>query len=135
MRKNQMEVTMVSSEERLRILNLLKEGKITAEEASRLLSALSQSAYKTSRATASAGRSPRQLRVRITDIDSGRTKVNVTIPMGLVNMGLKMGARFIPGDVNIDTEELKEAIASGQSGKWVDAEDFESGERVEVWVE
>ncbi len=128
---------MVTSEERMRILNLLQEGKITAEEASRLLSALTQTSKTGStnaRPTAS-GRIPRQLRVRVTDMKTDRTKVNVTIPMGLVNMGLKMGARFVPNDVDVDIEEIKEAIATGQMGKLVDAEDHEGGERVEVWVE
>jgi hypothetical protein len=127
---------MVSSEERMRILNLLQEGKITAEEASRLLSALSQSAKTGGSARpAPSGRVPRQLRVRITDLTNDRTKVNVTIPMGLVNMGLKMGARFIPNGVDVDVDEIKEAIAAGQMGKLVDVEDHEDGERVEVWVE
>ncbi len=123
---------MVSSEERMRILNLLQEGKVTAEEASRLLSALGQSAQNSK---AGAARAPRQLRVRITDVQSGRNKVNVTIPMGLVNIGLKMGARFIPTDADIDIEELKTAIETGQTGKLVEIEDNEDGERVEVWVE
>ena len=35
---------MASSEERMRILSMLQEGKITAEEANRLLSALNQAA-------------------------------------------------------------------------------------------
>ena len=128
---------MVTSEERMRILNLLQEGKITAEEASRLLSALTQTSKTgpSNARPAASGRVPRQLRVRVTYMKTDRTKVNVTIPMGLVNMGLKMGARFVPNDVDVDVEEIKEAIASGQMGKLVDAEDHEGGERVEVWVE
>jgi hypothetical protein len=121
--------TMASSEERMRILSMLQEGKITAEEANRLLSALNQAAK------AGPKRTPRQLRVRITDVNTGRAKVNVNIPMGLVNIGLKMGARFIPSDADIDVESVKEAISNGQMGKIVDMEDSEDGERVEVWVE
>lgn len=124
---------MVSSEERLRILNMLQEGKITAEEAHRLLSALSQAAPKSG--PAPSGRGPRQLRVRITDSSNGRNKVNVSIPMGLVNIGLKMGARFIPSDADIDIEELKQAVEQGRTGKIVEFEDLETGERVEVWLE
>jgi len=94
-----------------------------------LLSALNQAAK------AGPKRTPRQLRVRITDVNTGRAKVNVNIPMGLVNIGLKMGARFIPSDADIDVESVKEAISNGQMGKIVDMEDSEDGERVEVWVE
>lgn len=123
---------MASSEERKRILTMLSEGKITADEAHSLLAALGQGSQDRARTGA---RTPRQLRVRITEISSGRSKVNVNIPMGLVNIGLKMGARFIPSDADIDIAELKEAVASGQSGKIVEFEDTESGERVEVWLE
>lgn len=124
---------MATSEERLRILTMLQEGKITADEANRLLSALKES---TGNVRASApNRQPRQLRVRITDTSSGRNKVNVNIPMGLVNIGLKMGARFIPSDADIDIEHLKVAIENGEMGKLVEVEDSDSGERVEVWLE
>lgn|SRR5690606_6136577 len=123
---------MVSSDERIQILNMLQEGKITAEEANRLLGALSQ-ASKGAKSVPLRG--PRQLRVRITDVKSGRNKVNVTIPMGLVNIGLKMGARFIPSDANIDIQKLKEAVEAGQTGKMVEFENHEESERIEVWVE
>ncbi len=124
---------MVSSQERMRILSMLQEGKITADEASKLLTALGQSTTKAK--PRSSGRAPHQLRVRITDANSGRNKVNVTIPMGLVNIGLKMGARFIPSDADIDIAELKDAVEAGETGKIVEFEDTEGGERVEVWLE
>lgn len=126
---------MVTSEERIRILQMLQEGKITADEADRLLNALAQSA-KTPPRTAP-NRDKRQLKVRVTDMNSGKTKVNVNIPMGLISMGMKMGARFIPSDsdLGVNMEDLLAAIDSGETGKFVDAEDFEKGERVEVWVE
>lgn len=124
---------MATSEERLRILAMLQDGKITAEEANRLLSALGKSNPR-STGTATA-RQPRQLRVRITDTSSGRNKVNVNIPVGVVNIGLKMGARFIPSDADIDIDQLKTAIDNGDVGKLVELEDTDSGERVEVWLE
>ena len=124
---------MASSEERIRILSMLQEGKITADEANRLLSALGQSGTRNTSAAPS--RQPRQLRVRITDTNSGRNKVNVNIPVGVVNIGLKMGARFIPSDADIDIDELKTAIDNGDVGKLVELEDTDSSERVEVWLE
>jgi hypothetical protein len=124
---------MATSEERLRILAMLQDGKINAEEANRLLSALGKSGSRTTGTAPS--RQPRQLRVRITDTTSGRNKVNVNIPVGVVNIGLKMGARFIPSDADIDIDELKTAIDSGAVGKLVEVEDTDSGERVEVWLE
>ncbi len=124
---------MTTAEERMRILQMIQEGKVTAEEGARLLQALGSSNRNTPPPPPS--RDPRLLRVRITDIDSGKTKVNVNIPMGLVNVGIKLGARFTPSHVDLDYDEIMDAIKSGASGKLVDIEDNESGEHVEIWVE
>jgi hypothetical protein len=123
---------MTTSEERMRILQMIQEGKISAEEGASLLQALSSGKPKTSGAPA---RDPRLLRVRITDMHSGKNKVNVSIPMGLVNVGIKLGARFAPASANINYDEIMDAIKSGASGKVADVEDLESGEHVEIWVE
>ena len=123
---------MSTAEERMRILQMIQEGKVTAEEGATLLQALGSSRPQPSPSPA---RDPRTLRVRITDINSGKTKVNVNIPMGLVNVGIKLGARFTPSGADVNYDEIMDAIKSGASGKLVDLEDLESGEHVEVWVE
>jgi len=125
---------MTTAEERMRILQMIQEGKITAEEGARLLQALSKSRPPTPPPPPPA-RDPRMLRVRITDLTTGKTKVNVNIPMSLVNVGIKLGARFTPSYAGVDYDEIVEAIKSGAGGKLVDVEDIESGEHVEVWVE
>jgi len=73
--------------------------------------------------------------VRVTDLDTGKNKVNVNIPMGLVNVGMKMGARFAPNVEGLNFEEIMEAIRSGAQGKIVDVVDDEDGERVEIFIE
>ncbi len=122
---------MVSSEERMKILDMVREGRISAEEGARLLQAL-QSGVKKGE---SGGREPRWLRVRVTDLATSRTKVSVNIPMGLVTVGMKMGARFVPSNANFDYQGIMEAIKSGETGKIVDYEDAAEAERVEVWIE
>ena len=124
---------MSTAEERMRILQMIQEGKVTPEEGANLLSALNSGA-RPGPPPASAPE-PRMLRVRITDLRTGKTKVNVNIPMGLVNVGLKLGARFVPTSSGVDYDEIMEAIKSGASGKVADIEDGESGEHVEIWVE
>ena len=60
------------------------------------------------------------------------------MPVGLVNVAMKMGAKFVPELEEMDTSQIIEAIAaikSGAHGKIVDVEDDEGGERVEVFVE
>jgi hypothetical protein len=55
--------------------------------------------------------------------------------MGLVDVGMKMGARFAPNLDNDQMALLAEALKSGQVGKLVEATDEEDGERVEIFVE
>ena len=129
---------MTSAEERMQILQMIQEGKITAEEGAKLLQALgaSSKAEKRPPAPPAPGASdPRWFRVRVTDLATGKNKVNVNIPMGLVNVGLKMGARFAPNMDNVNYEELMTAIKSGANGKVMDVTDEEKGERVEIFVE
>lgn len=80
--------------------------------------------------------SAKWFRVCVTDLKTGKSKANVTLPMGVVNFGLKMGAKFAPADLEgVDLDEIKLAIESGGTGKIVDVEDAEKGEHVQVFVE
>jgi hypothetical protein len=122
---------MATSEERMKILDMVREGKVSAEEGARLLQALQTGAKKGNTST----RDPRWLRVRVTDLKTQRAKVSVNIPMSLVNVGIKMGARFAPTSANFNYGEVMEAIKGGATGKIVDIEDENESERVEIWVE
>jgi hypothetical protein len=127
---------MATVEERMKILKMVEEGKITAEEGAKLLAALSESRRPpTPTQPGAAGGEARWFRVRVTDLATGKTKVNVNIPMGLVNVGIKMGARFAPGLESEQMEAIAEALKSGAVGKIVEATDEEDGERVEIFVE
>ena len=130
---------MASAEERMQILKMIQDGKITAEEGAKLLQALSAGSKAEKRPPAppppGAPGDPRWFRVRVTDMRSGKNKVNVNIPMSLVNVGLKMGARFTPNMEGVNLEEIMTAIKSGASGKVMDVTDEESGEHVEIYVE
>jgi len=79
--------------------------------------------------------SPRWFRIRVTDLETGKSKVNVNLPMSLVNVGIKMGARFAPEVEGVDFDEVVEQIRSGAQGKIIDVEDVQDGERVEIYVE
>lgn len=126
---------MATTEERMKILTMIREGKISAEEGAKLLSALSED-KKTSRgpATRTSGE-PRWFRVRVTDLVSGKTKVSVNIPFGLMEWGMQIGAQFAPEVGDLDFEQLKEMLQSGVEGKVVDVIDEEDGEHVEIFIE
>ncbi|MCK6585692.1 MAG: hypothetical protein L6Q49_21525, partial [Anaerolineales bacterium] len=123
--------------ERMKILKLIEEGKISAEEGAKLLSALSDSR----RGVPAPPRSPsapggaRMLRVRVTDTRTGRSKASVQIPLALVDAGLKIGAHFAPEVQGVDMSNVMEALRMGVTGKIIDVTDEEDGEHVEIFVE
>ncbi len=119
-------------DERMQILSMIQNGQVSAEEGAKLLAALKAGAKENPPAE---GGQPRWFRVRITDLRTGKNKVNVNIPMALVNVGIKMGARFVPEAEGVDYDELAAAIHSGAHGKVIDVEDEESEEHVEIFVE
>lgn len=128
---------MASSEERVKVLSMVQEGKITPEVASELLKALDSADKPKSTPVpqTQSGRSGRYFRVTVTDTETGRTRVNVRMPLGMVNAGLRMGMRFSPEVEGLDAEQLTEALASGETGQIVDIYDDEDREHVEVFIE
>ena len=124
---------MTTTEERMRILKMLEEKQISAAEAAKLLEAL-----RTPGSAAAAREEsfkPRWLRIRVTDRATGRNKVNVNLPAGLVDVGMKMGARFAPEMAGMDWQTIQAAIKDGMQGKIVEVDDEDDNERVEIFVE
>lgn len=133
---------MVASDERLKVLSMVQEGKITAEEAVQLLEALDDSAVEHKRGPLHTpphpsipGRAGRWLQMRVTDTDTGKVRVNVRLPIGVVKAGLKMGMRFVPEAEGLDKEELIAAIEKGAVGSIFDMFDEKDGEHIEVFIE
>lgn len=143
---------MVSVEERMRVLNLLSEGKITSEQAADLLQAMDDgpqqqpvsppppptpAQFEDAPAPDDwvAKQPARWLHVRVTDTDTGRPRVNVRIPISLVGWGLRVGRQFAPEIEGVDFNELIKAMQSGEGGSFVDVVDEEDGEHVEVFLE
>lgn len=128
---------MANVEERMKILKLIEEGKISAEEGAKLLSALSDSRHGVPAPprSPSAPGGARMLRVRVTDTRTGRSKASVQIPLALVDAGLKIGAHFAPEVQGVDMSNVMEALRMGVTGKIIDVTDEEDGEHVEIFVE
>jgi hypothetical protein len=134
-------------EERIKILQMVQDGKITPEDAAQLLEAIGsagasgrpgpargQQAPNVEEPTG-LGRKPRFLRVRVTDTDSGRPRVNVRLPISMVTVGIKMGSKFAPQIEGMDAEQLMTIIEAGEIGQIVDVYDEDDGEHVEVFLE
>jgi hypothetical protein len=127
---------MTSVEERMKILKMIEDGKISAEEGAKLLATLAEGRRGPLDAAAP-GRSgtPRMLRIRVTDMNSGRSKASVQIPLALVDAGLKIGAHFAPEVEGVDMSNVMDAMRSGVTGKIIDVVDDEDGEHVEIYIE
>ena len=113
--------------ERMQILNMLSEGKITVEEANQLLRAIDEPASEETR------EKPRWLRVRVSE--GGIEKVKVNIPLALARMALSL----IPSSAMVQINDkgivlnqlLNEELPA--TGKIVDIQDGDDS--VEVYVE
>jgi hypothetical protein len=128
---------MATPEERMQILKMIEAKQITAEEGAKLLAALGERDRSESAAPRpSPATTGKWFRVRVTDMRTGRRKVNVNIPLSLVDVGLKMGAKFAPAGLEgLDMDQIVTAIKTGGEGKVVDVEDEQGGEHVEVFIE
>jgi len=119
-------------EEKMQILKMIQEGKVSSEEGIELLNALEEKVGEPNK------KSTKWLKIRVYDPDD-KTKVNVNIPIALVDIGLKFATKFSPelkesNLEEIDFREIAEAIKNGAEGKIVDVES-DNGEKVEIIVE
>ena len=144
------------SEERLKILQMIQEGKVSAAEGLELLKALDEATHETIHAVPgapAAGRlANRFLRIRVNSASA--KKVNVNIPLNLVKVASKFaafGMNYIPDSARqemtqkgidlskIDLEELVLQIEQGLvDGKLVDidVDDPKEGPiKVEIYVD
>jgi hypothetical protein len=87
------------NEERKQILNMLAEGKITAEEAERLMDRIEAGEARETPVTTTLepGRKLKFLRVLVDSANGD--KVNVRVPLALIRTGIKLAA-VLPNDVN-----------------------------------
>ena len=124
-------------DEKLQILKMVEEGKITSEEGVELLGALSET-----KANYMDNHKSKWIKIRVFEPNNS-TKVNVTIPVALIDASIRIAGKVAPNFVpelkesGLDEKDLKEileAIKNGASGKLVDVEN-ENGEKVEIIVE
>ncbi|MEN6292424.1 MAG: hypothetical protein ABFC34_15460 [Methanobacterium sp.] len=123
------------SEERIKILEMVEKGNIDASEAMELLSALERNSEE----EIVPKKDVKWLKVRVSTMEN-ESKVNVNIPLALVDVGLKLAKTYDPklkesGLDKIDIEEIMAAVKNGAEGKIVDVEDEENQTRVKVYVE
>lgn len=119
----------------MQILNMVEEGKITAEEGVRLLDAL-----ENNRKTEYHSKAPKAkwFKIKVIDPKNGE-KVNVKLPISLIGVGTKLASKFSPefnktGLNDADMEEILRIAQSGEIGKILEV-NTDDGAKVEIVIE
>lgn len=123
------------NEEKMKILKMLEEKKISSAEAMELLEALARLEGKESRAAKGGGRF---LKIRVYENGSPEAKVNVNIPIAWSKfmapfIEQKIGQKLRDKGLELDTEKIREALETGDIGKIIDIND--GGDKVEISIE
>ncbi len=128
---------MNTTDERMLILRMIEDGKVSAEEGAKLLTSIGQVPEKRPKAMVTQKKpgGAQWFRVRVSDSQTGKMKALVNLPIGLMDWGLKVGAQFAPEMEGLDLNELSEILRSGADGKIVEVIDEEDGEHVEIFIE
>lgn len=121
-------------DDRLQILRMLEEGKVSAEEAAQLLEAVG-SPKGSAGVKGDARVRNRMLRVHVKEGE--KTKVNVNLPLSLARVALNFVPKGVLEQQGIDGDlgEIVRMLEEGFEGKLVDVEEQDTNTKVEVWVE
>ena len=126
------------NEEKMMILKMLQEGKISANEAAILLESLDSGSKKKEdkkQSDESHKTEGKFFRVSITDTTTGKSRANIRMPLSVMGIGMRFGAHFAPQIDGVESEQLMDAIRNGQVGKIIDVFDDDDGEHVEIYIE
>lgn len=127
------------NEEIKKILKMIEEGHITADEGQGLIEALGADSIETNEYDWSpTNKKAKFFKIRVTE--NGKQIVNISLPISLVEVGLKLGAKIdnkhaggIEGLEDIDFDEIIKAVKGGAQGKLVDIDKDDT--KVEIFVE
>ncbi len=109
------------SEERKRILDMVASGKITAEEAEKLLDAIKIPSETTeSSIDQQTKKTPKFMYVKVTSSDSDN--VDVKVPLGLIRAGMRLTALIPPHAMNHINESM------GKHGMSFDLNNLKQGD-------
>jgi len=121
-------------DQRIDIIEQLEQGQISAQAASQMLEAVDHGAWARLVPQADKSIERRHLRIRVSDLSSGMMKMDLRLPMGLVNTVLYAGGQFSADLEEASDEHLRELLSRDglhEALKQVDA----NGERMEVTLE
>ncbi|GEM_PF-321156 len=124
--------------EKTRILKMVEAGKLSAEEAFKLMDAMNSPAAATEIAVKEPTGKARFLRIRVFDKNRQKAKVNISLPLFLVR-GL---AKIIPAsaqmhlnDKQINLDQIMSLVDQAAGTKLIEVDDDDENERVEIVIE
>ncbi len=119
------------SNEKKIVLQMLKEGKITVEDAEKLLEEQDEIAVETTSV-----KTTNRKFFRVLVNEANKTKVNINIPIALAEVGLKLIPKNVlhVGDNNINPEDILNLIKEGIDGEFVNIDTIDNGKEVKVKV-
>ncbi len=124
-------------------MRMVEAGEVTAGEAAQLLDALAEAEPERERerdrerAMDRSRTRNRTLRIRVSGLNPKQQKIQMTatMPVNLLRVSLRLGSRLIPQLSNSALEDVLRAIENGASGRLLDLQDLEEGQRVEIFAE
>ncbi len=119
--------------ERMRILKMLEEGKISADEAAKLLAAVESAGPGPS-----GGGARKVLHIEVMGDGDKKAKVNVNIPLELIRIGLQMVPKEYQKKLEekgMDLDKIVEMIEAGAQGRLVEVEHEKEGGKERIIVE
>lgn len=78
---------------------------------------------------------PRWLRIHVGDLETGKSKVRVNVPFGMVKFGLNVAQFFAPQEYSDNLDQVATMMAESESGLLVDVQDDESNEHVRIYFD
>ncbi len=125
-------------DERIRILKMVEEKKITPENAAKLIEAMGLKSGPDQMVGSKSKGKMKFFKIRVYEGNLEKPKVNIAIPMGLV----KLAWKFLPADAKlalneqqIDLNDILAAIDDQTQGKILEVDDAEDKQRVEIVIE
>lgn len=113
---------------------MIQEGKISAAEGAIMLGS-EPCGQPDCEDVSSSGNEPRWIRVLVTDVDSGKTRVNVRLPVNLMSTGVKMGAHFSADMQELNMQQINDFVKRGVTGQVMEVVDDDEGEKVAIYLE
>lgn len=127
---------LIMSEEKKQILDMLQQGKISTDEAMKLLDALEVGEEPIKQTVNKDQLKDHFLRIKVKDKND---IVNVNLPLTLVSAGLKIAEKFdsrikeIEALKDIDFDEIIKLVKNGEQGKIIEVKT--DSETVEIYVD